>query len=171
MRIKSLSQVGMTVESLTKSIEFYWGILRIPILEVMELPSYVIKELYGLEDTKVKIALMRCGWGSFIELFEFTPANKKNERVDVQWNRPGMTHIALDVGNVKKAFESLKAKGVEFISEPMVINGTDVVFLKDPDGNLVELIDMGLLYYANKFLGKFVGGINMKTKFKDLEKI
>ena len=168
MKVKSLSQVGMTVKSLKRSIEFYWGVLGIPVIKIFEMSSYVIEELYGLKDTKVRMAILRCGRGSFIELFEFTPSGKAIDKKD---KRPGLTHIALDVGNVKRIYKKLKAKGVKFISEPMREGRTEHVFVADPDGHLVELIDMGFLYYANRFMGSIVGRINMMTKYRDLSKI
>ena len=127
MKVRSLSQVGMTVKSLKKSIEFYWGILGIPVIKVFDMSSYVIEELYGLKDTKVRMALLRCGRGSFIELFEFTPSDKSKNK---KYSQSGLTLIALDVGNVKRVYKKLKAKGAKFISEPMREGKTEYVFLK-----------------------------------------
>jgi catechol 2,3-dioxygenase-like lactoylglutathione lyase family enzyme len=168
VRAKSLSQIGMTVNSLKTSIDFYWGHFGLPVVEVMERPSGVIKEVYGDGDTVVKVALIRCGWGSFIELFEFVPSNKTREAVQT---RPGFTHLTLDVGNVDRAYRELTGKGVKFLGPPVHEKGASFVFLKDPDGYLVELIDMGILYYLNKFFGKFVGWVNMATRFKDRDRI
>lgn len=168
MRVKALSQVGMTVKSLKTSIDFYWGHFRLPVVEIMERPSAVIKEIYGLGDTTVKIALLRCGWGSFIELFEFVPSQKAREVVS---SRPGFTHLTLDVGNVDRAYRQLTAKGVKFLAAPVHEKGAHFVFLKDPDGHLVELIDMGILYYLNKFFGRFVGWIYMATRFRNRDRI
>jgi catechol 2,3-dioxygenase-like lactoylglutathione lyase family enzyme len=163
MRVKTLSQVGMTVKSLKKSVDFYWENFGLPVMAVVDLPPTVIKEIYGLEKTKVKIAMLRCGWGNFIELFEFTPSEKGKE---VKWNCPDITHLALEVGNVERAFKHLTAKGVKFLAPPMKVEGNTFAFLKDPDGHLVELTNLGFLYYINKFLGGIVGRINMATKFK-----
>lgn len=168
MRVKSLSQVGMTVKSLRRSIDFYWGHFRLPVVAVMERPSAVIREIYEYPDTTVKIALLRCGWGSFIELFEFSPSESGRE---AGHNRPGFTHLTLDVGNVDRAFRQLTAKGVKFLGSPVHEKGAHFVFLKDPDGHLIELIDMGVLYYLNKFFGRFVGWINMATRFRDRDRI
>jgi catechol 2,3-dioxygenase-like lactoylglutathione lyase family enzyme len=168
VRVKALSQVGMTVKSLKTSIDFYWGHFRLPVVEIMEGPSGVIRELYGHQDTTVKIALLRCGWGSFIELFEFVPPHTPREAAR---NHPGFTHLTLDVGNVDRAYRQLTAKGVKFLGGPVHEKGAHFVFLKDPDGNLVELIDMGTLYYLNKFFGRFVGWFYMATRFRNRDGI
>jgi catechol 2,3-dioxygenase-like lactoylglutathione lyase family enzyme len=168
VRAKSLSQVGMTVKSLKTSVDFYWGHFRLPVIEVMERPSGVIREVYGPKDPTVKMAILRCGKGCFIELFEFVPSRETGEAVQ---NRPGFTHLALDVGNVDRAYRRLTAKGVKFLGPPVHEKGARFVFLKDPDGHLVELIDMGVLYYLNRFLGGFVGWINMATRFRNRDGI
>jgi lactoylglutathione lyase len=169
MRMKGLSQVGMTVKDMRTSLEFYSKTLGFPIIAVKEMPSKVIEEVYGLKaDTKMKIALLRTGWGSMIELFEFVPSKKRTE---TYWNHPSMTHIALDVGNIKKVKKRLEKDGVKFITEPIKVEGTEVVFLKDPDGHLIELIDLGAIYYVNRYIGSVVAKIITMIKYKDLDKI
>lgn len=168
MRVKALSQIGMTVGSLKTSIDFYWGHFRLPVIEVMDRPSGVIREVYGPADPTVKMAILRCGWGSFIELFEFSPPGAGREAGP---RGPGLTHLTLDVGNVDRAYRQLTARGVKFLGPPVHEKGAHFVFLKDPDGHLVELIDMGILYYLNKFFGRFVGWINMATRFRNRDSI
>lgn len=168
MRVKSLSQIGMTVSSLKTSIDFYWGHFGIPVIEVMERPSGVIREVYGPNDPTVKMAILRCGWGSFIELFEFS---SPGAGPGAGPRGPGLTHLTFDVGNVDRAYRRLSARGVKFLGPPVHEKGARFVFLRDPDGHLVELIDMGLLYYLNKFFGKFVGWIAMATRFRNLDSI
>jgi catechol 2,3-dioxygenase-like lactoylglutathione lyase family enzyme len=169
MRIRGLSQVGMTVKDLKLSLKFYVDVLGLPILSIKDMPSKVIEELYDVkEGTKVKFAILRTGWGTMIELFEFTPpkADEKIER-----HRPGMTHIALDVGNIRRAKKRLEKDGVEVISDVLTIEGTEVLFVKDPDGHLVELIDLGIVYYVNRYIGSLMGRIINFTKYRDIDKI
>ncbi|MBN1571648.1 MAG: VOC family protein [Deltaproteobacteria bacterium] len=169
MRIKGLSQVGMAVKDLKKSLRFYTEVLEFPIISIKELPSGVIKEVYGLkDDQKVKFAVLRTGWGTIIELFEL-PHLKSGAKADP--DRPAMTHVALDVGNIKRAKKRLAEAGIDTVSGPMLVEGTEVMFLKDPDGHLVELIDMGIFYYINRYIGSIVGSLISKLKYGDLDKI
>ncbi len=167
MRTKALSQVGMTVKSLRRSVDFYWRHFGLPVIEIMERPSGVIREVYGTDRT-VRMAILRCGWGTFIELFEFEPSGSPQQGPQ---DRPGLTHLTLDVGNVDRAYEKLTVRGVKFLGPPVHERGASFVFLHDPDGHLVELIDMGMLYYVNKFLGRLVGWVTMATRFRNLDKI
>jgi catechol 2,3-dioxygenase-like lactoylglutathione lyase family enzyme len=169
MRVRGLSQVGMTVKDLKLSLKFYTEALGLPILSIKDIPSKVIEELYDIkEGTKVKFAILRTGWGTMIELFEFTPkkTDEKNER-----HRPGMTHIALDVGNIGRAKKKLENVGVEIVSDVLTIEGTEVLFVKDPDGHLIELIDLGIVYYVNRYIGSLMGRIITFFKYRDLDRI
>jgi len=53
---------------------------------------------------------------------------------------PGMRHIAIAVRDFDAAHNQLAAQGVKFEGEPYVNQGNRLVFFKDPDGNLVHLI-------------------------------
>jgi glyoxylase I family protein len=53
---------------------------------------------------------------------------------------PGIRHIAVAVDDFEKAFDSLKAKEVQFISEPIFRPGLKVVFFMDGEGNFLHLI-------------------------------
>ncbi len=52
-------------------------------------------------------------------------------------------HIAFEVVDVKAAVDGLKAKGVTIAMEPFSLNGASskIAFIKDPDGNWLELIE------------------------------
>ena len=51
-----------------------------------------------------------------------------------------MRHTALEVKDFAKALEQLKAKGVAIVEGPgKRYDGSDFLFCKDPDGNLVEV--------------------------------
>ncbi|MCT4687235.1 VOC family protein [Vallitalea sp.] len=76
---------------------------------------------------------LRAPKGGVVEIFEFFPSVPSQHPV---WNKPGPTHFTLDVKNVKQWYNVLKAKGITFLCEPQNTDGTEWVFMKDPDGNL-----------------------------------
>ena len=67
---------------------------------------------------------------------------------------------------MKGYYKKLSAKGVKFFSEPQKTGTVDWVFLSDPDGNLIEIIDLKGNFFAIKYLGGLVGALMKKTKFK-----
>ncbi len=53
----------------------------------------------------------------------------------------GYKHIALLVDSVDEEYARLKALGVEFIMDPATVDsGLRLAFFKDPDGNVLELL-------------------------------
>ncbi len=78
--------------------------------------------------------------GIILELFRFSDLLPAEQPV---WNQPGYHHICLQVPNVPEKYREMAADGVEFFFEPDY-RGDPAdeeywVFLKDPDGNLIEL--------------------------------
>lgn len=166
MKVRSLSHVGVTVSNFEKAVRWYHEIFGCYLISELHLDVEQVEnlyELYGLKDTSIRIGFLRFPKGGVIEIFEFSPTL---EKVKIQWNRPGLTHVALDVKNIHKVYKSLKTKGVHFFSEPQRNNGSDWVFLKDPDGNLIEIMDLKMNYHAIRILGGLVGKVMKKGSFK-----
>jgi len=165
--VRSLAQVGITCSDIEKSLKFYTEILGLPLLEAIYVPEDQKRDIYGLTDnTEVTLYLLRTGNGGFIELFHFSPLGGPHQKV--VWNRPGITHFALDVKNLPEVMKRLKAQGVDTICPVKNNLGTDFVFTRDPDGNLMELIDMKKLYWPGRLLGGVIAKMNMKSKYKNL---
>jgi glyoxylase I family protein len=53
---------------------------------------------------------------------------------------PGFRHLALLVADFSGAYEALKAARVEFLTEPEIRSGNHVVFFRDPEGNVLHLL-------------------------------
>jgi len=93
----------------------------------------------NIKDTSCPIVLMAAPCGVVIELFQFIPQLDKEF---VPWNRVGITHIALATDSVLDMCPQLRENGVTFCMEPMQRpDGGYWVFLRDPDGNMVELME------------------------------
>lgn len=71
-------------------------------------------------------------------VIEIIPA--EGERLSATMRTPGMRHIAISVDDFNAAYQQLKSKHVEFEGEPYTKQGNQMVFFKDPDGNLIHLI-------------------------------
>ena len=71
-------------------------------------------------------------------LVEIIPA--EGERPASTLRTPGMRHIAISVDDFDSAYASLNSQGVIFEDEPYTNQGNRVVFFRDPDGNILHLI-------------------------------
>lgn len=64
----------------------------------------------------------------------------EGERAPAAERSPGLRHIALVVDDFDAAYRKLHAAQVEFVGEPAESKGNRVVFFKDPEGNLLHLL-------------------------------
>jgi len=77
--------------------------------------------------------------GVVLELFRFSNA----ESGGAEWQRTGWNHIALRVDDLPGLYAQMKMDGVEFFMAPKIRSDGSGhwVYLKDPDGNMLELWD------------------------------
>ena len=53
---------------------------------------------------------------------------------------PGVRHLALRVDDFEARYAALVSAGVTFLDPPLDKNGVKVVFFRDPEGNILHLI-------------------------------
>jgi glyoxylase I family protein len=132
----SLDHVTITVNDLKRTVDFYSGLLGFEVLGQRLLDGRVFK-----------IVWLRTGAG-MLELFEFKPSHGKDQDPTVPQSVSqediGIRHIGFTIPpkNFDLVVEKLRKAKVEFTIEPTVAEWCDLrlVFFKDPDGNIVEII-------------------------------
>ncbi|MFZ5354490.1 MAG: VOC family protein [Bacillota bacterium] len=166
MKIRSISHSGLTVKSFEKAIKWYNEMFGFVLVAEEFFTKEKVMELfplYGVSDSTMKCGFLRAPKGTVLEIFEFSNTAPDAKKC---WGQPGFTHLTLDVRNVSKWYEKLKAKGVRFYFEPQKTGNVEWVFLQDPDGNPIELIDLKANYGVIRLLGGIAGNIMAKGKFK-----
>ncbi len=166
MKIRSISHVGLTVSNFEKAVKWYSTMFGFKLISEQTLSEAEVEQLYPLyklHNTSIRLGFLRAPKGGILEIFEFNTLSPSSH---VIWNKPGCTHFTLDVKNISNWYKNLRAKGVFFFMEPQQTDGIDWVFLKDPDGNLIELIDLKINYPIIRILGGLVGKLMAKGKFK-----
>ena len=71
-------------------------------------------------------------------LLEIIPAS--GERGPNNMKDPGIRHLAVMVEDFDAAYQRLRDRGVQFLTEPYVNQGNRLVFFSDGDGNILHLI-------------------------------
>ena len=111
------------VKDLQKSLDFYQNLLNMTVVKKKRLEDC---ELYFLEDEEHTAQ---------IEL-TFNDETPK----DGYTNGNAFGHFAFSVSSLDEFTEKLKKLNYEYLYEPFVIfSGTKIAFVKDPDGNEIEL--------------------------------
>ena len=122
--------VGIVCSDFEKSLEFYHDKLGFEIVLDIEIPEDLATGV-GLAPSGFRQVRLQAG-STLLKLMQIedAPVAGTGEfKAGVRW----LTYFVADIAETVAA---LKAKGVEFLSEP---HGT-VVAAKDPDGLLVEIV-------------------------------
>lgn len=119
MVVKKIEHVGIQVENIEKSKQFYVDVLGLEIIEEIALPH-------------VKLAFIGLHSEILIELIEAPNTSFPNEgRVH---------HLAFTVDNIEEKFEYLQRKGVTLLSDNINVltNGAKYFFFQGPDNERLE---------------------------------
>jgi catechol 2,3-dioxygenase-like lactoylglutathione lyase family enzyme len=168
VKAHSFSHVAITVADFNRSVRFYADVFGAPVVGVNEdHEAHRLQTFFGVDSDAptLKIGWIRIPGGATIEAFEFTPTQQPP--ADVVWSRPGITHFAMNVKDTAKWHEYLVSKGVEIVSAPeQSPKGHTFFFVKDPDGNLIELIDNKHMRAVLKWLGPLGGWLFRRTMYR-----
>jgi catechol 2,3-dioxygenase-like lactoylglutathione lyase family enzyme len=148
MNIRSIYHININCTDLDRSFPFYQMLGFRPIIGPAKGPGGVIDEkvLRLGTGTGSRGVIMQLGDDphcSHIDLIEWQEPRTEGrpyERLD----RTGIARACFYSKNIWKDYETLRAKGVQFYSEPQILayeNGQSaVVCFEDPDGTVLELV-------------------------------
>ena len=174
MRTRSFSHVGITVSDFNLAVKFYWEVFGCPLVGVADTPSERVRSFFkvpadpstplGASAPACKIGWIRAPGGGVLEIFEFQP---QQPPVAIPWNRVGLTHFSFNVRNLQRWHDYLVSKGVEIVSRPeRSPRGHSFFFCRDFDGNLIELMDLGYMYYVLGWLGPLGGWLFRRGMYR-----
>jgi catechol 2,3-dioxygenase-like lactoylglutathione lyase family enzyme len=166
VKARSFSHVGITVSDFNRAVQFYWDVFGCPLVGVADTPSDRVRSFFHVDDARpgCKIGWIRVPGGATLEIFEFTPALPPEA---VAWNRIGLTHFCFNVRDTQAWYDYLGRKGVECVTRPeRSPRGHTFFFCRDPDGNLIELIDLGYMRWVLQWLGPLGGWVFRRGMYR-----
>ncbi|EMA61826.1 VOC family protein [Halorubrum lipolyticum] len=130
--------VGITVSDLDRAVDFYTETFDLDPLTEFAVGGDAFAEAVAVEGASAEFAHLDAD-GIRIELVAYDPAAESDGTP--QLNRPGATHLGLSVDDVEGFYADLN-DDVETLSPPQTTEtGTTVLFVRDPEGNLIEVLD------------------------------
>lgn len=133
---------AISTPDLARSVRFYTEVVGCQEAWAFnwEAGSAEADAMTGLKDSAAHAVMLKLG-DSFLEIFEFgSPTPTPSDP-----NRPvcdhGITHVCLQVEDLHSEYERLKEAGMKFLSRPLTQESGYVIYGRDPDGNVVELIE------------------------------
>lgn len=138
--IKGFRHVCIAVTDLETSLRFYRDIIGLKVQKVRSLKGSYLERVFnkkGIRLTYVKMYGPRQRVGSE-PVFELHCWGRSKRAP-----RTGQGHISFTVTDIDREYKRLLQRGVRFVARPIASprDRTKICFCRDPEGNLIELIE------------------------------
>ncbi|EJN08906.1 VOC family protein [Herbaspirillum sp. YR522] len=143
--IAGIDHVGINVPDLTQAEDFFAQTFGC--VALTHIGPFQLKDLAAAGPTpradSVRLAMLRCGAGANIELFEY--GNPSGSRAMPRAEDAGASHIAFYTDDVRAGAAYLKARGIKILGEPVTMASGDTegetwVHFQSPWGAEMELV-------------------------------
>ena len=140
--IKGFHHAAISTPDLQRCIDFYTNVIGGEVAWTFGWPAGTPEadQVTGLQNSAAQAAMLKIG-DTFLEVFEFSSPQSKPQSGKRPVNNHGITHICLEVTDIRTEYKRLHDAGMEFNCEPQQQDGSSMVYGRDPDGNVVELIE------------------------------
>jgi catechol 2,3-dioxygenase-like lactoylglutathione lyase family enzyme len=155
--VRGINHIGLTVPDLAQAESFFTDVMGCekatsfgPFLDDT---GTFMQDLLDVDPRAVveEITLMRCGFGSNVELFKYTAPDQKT--VVARNSDIGGHHIAFYVDDIDAVAADLKAKGIRTLMGPLPVSdgpaaGQSIIYFFAPWGLQLEAISFpkGMAY-------------------------
>lgn len=142
--LKGFHHAAISTPDLERSVRFYRELFGCTVVREFGWPAGIPEAdaLTGLRNSSAKAVMLKLG-DSFLEIFEFSSPTPKPGDPDRPACDHGITHICLEVRDSLAEYARLKQAGMRFHAPPQAQDGGFVTYGRDPDGNIVELLEFG----------------------------
>jgi len=142
--IHAIHHTAISTGDMDRALRFYRDLIGFQEVwsSSWDVGTEAVDKIVGLKDSSAQVVMLKLG-NACVELFQYkTPQPKLSEP-----RRPvcdhGITHLCLQVTDIQKEYERLKAAGMVFHCPPQDGGrGLRVTYGRDPDGNVVELLEV-----------------------------
>jgi catechol 2,3-dioxygenase-like lactoylglutathione lyase family enzyme len=144
--ITGFNHMSFTVADMDLAVRFWTEALGFEARSVSPRRGKWQEKVTGVSGAELLVAHLY-GYGAHIEFFQYTAGEKMTKRVDP--NMPCAAHVCFDVADISKTWEKLLAAGAEPQGEIALVDngpvkGLRAVYLRDPSGILLELVESPL---------------------------
>jgi catechol 2,3-dioxygenase-like lactoylglutathione lyase family enzyme len=144
--MSSIDHIGLTVEDLDRSIQFYCTVLDCVVRERAVIKGAEVETLTGIAGAVIHTADLSLSDGGMLELLQYCGPSRTvlaQRRFDA-----GHSHIAFTVNDVDAARMRALSAGALDCSPPVILNepGSSwdqarVCYALDPDGRTIEFVE------------------------------
>ncbi len=140
--LKGFHHAAISTPDLARSVRFYCDLFGCTVEREFGWPAGIPEAdaLTGLRDSAARAVMLKLH-DSYLEIFEFSSPTPRPGNPDRPACDHGITHICLAVQDSQAEYARLKAAGMRFHAPPQAQDGGFVTYGRDPDGNIVELLE------------------------------
>ena len=140
----SVDHTGFAVSSLDEAVRFWTGALGFTIVRQSEMGGDFLHKVTGVDDSKVRTAIVKAPDGYAVELLEYSNG-LQNGTVPNGAGSIGAAHLALTVTDIHAAIARVETAGWKAKGNPLPIpgrprKGTLVAYVSGPDHITIELM-------------------------------
>jgi lactoylglutathione lyase len=137
--VSAFNHVGQCVTDLERSKRFYCDLFGFTLEREINPPDDSSAQLMSLTPPMTMTAAYLVRDGLVLELLHYAAAGQTQPFRPRTMNEPGLTHLSLSVEDVPAVCARIAEFGGEVIESS---NIGAAVFVRDPDGQLLELLPM-----------------------------
>jgi lactoylglutathione lyase len=137
--VTAFNHVGQCVTDLERSKRFYCELLGFTLEREITPPDETSAQLMSLTPPLGMTAAYLVRDGLVLELLHYSASGQTQPFQPRAMNEPGLTHVSLSVDDIDDACARVAEYGGQVIDSS---NIGAAVFIRDPDGQLVELLPM-----------------------------
>jgi glyoxylase I family protein len=136
-----MTHIGICVADLEKSLRFYRDLLGFGFRSDLHLDGEPGQTLLRLPGAKLHAVYLERD-GTRLELLAFAAPSIEGGGEPRTMNQRGLTHLSLRVDDLDDTLATMRAEGIRVLDESEIRPGgnTAAIFVCDPDGTLIELV-------------------------------
>src|SRR5439155_20698494 len=144
-RMIGADHTGITVSNLERSVAFWRDVLGFELSHTAHQTGELAREITGVADAELKLAVLKAPGGHKIELLEYLAPPDRTEHADLGPCDVGSVHVALTVNDLNAVLQRIVASGWNTAGKPQTLQsgpnaGKRVVYVRDPDGTTIEFM-------------------------------
>jgi catechol 2,3-dioxygenase-like lactoylglutathione lyase family enzyme len=133
-----IHHAGLTVGELERSVKFYTRYFGLRVLSRNELRGRMISAQTDLEGVLMDTAML-AGDNALLELLCYR--SPEGRPAALRACDPGAAHVCMVVADLDATYDAMRADGLPLHARPAQLGaGTKMMYVRDPDGIMVEVI-------------------------------
>ena len=138
-----IGHVALVTPDIDRLVTFYTKLLGVKphnrIDNIRNSPK--LDDIANIDSLKLRAAWFKTG-NMTVEMWQFDNPRTAPPTAPASSTKIGYTSISFEVSNINQTYGRLRNAGLTFLSSPVAAAPETVVSLRDPDGNLLNLVEL-----------------------------